>query len=96
MKNNNEASMSKMGGKKKHNVSVSNSFGVLAGGDWEDGMCNDKNAHDMVAMESEDECEHVYDETGTFMETNKDSGNLMGASTPVVEVPDVSHSVLEY
>lgn len=40
-------------------------------------------------MESDDECKHVYDETGTFMKPNKDSGNSKGASTPSAEVPDV-------
>ena len=87
--NTNVASTSKSGGKSKELVSVSNSFGVLAGSEREDGNWNNKEAHDIAAMESEDECENVYDETGTFMKPNNDSEISKGASTPVTEVPNV-------
>ncbi|GKD39484.1 zinc finger, CCHC-type containing protein [Tanacetum coccineum] len=44
-----------------------------------------KNEASTSKAESEDECEHVYDETGTFMKPNKESGNSEGAGTPVKE-----------
>nr|GEX06939.1 hypothetical protein [Tanacetum cinerariifolium] len=80
-----EASTSKVGEKKKHSIQLTNAFSALAGSGWEDGIWDDKNAQDTAAMESDDECEQVYDETGTFMKPNTDTGNSKGASTPVVE-----------
>ncbi|GJY49068.1 hypothetical protein Tco_0439024 [Tanacetum coccineum] len=84
--NTNEASTSKAGGKNKQLLMVTNSFGVLARGEWEDDIWNDKNAQDIVAMESDDEFQHVYDETYTFMKPNEDNRDSKGDSTLVIKV----------
>ncbi|GJW42525.1 zinc knuckle CX2CX4HX4C containing protein [Tanacetum coccineum] len=82
----NKAPTFKAGAKKKQIVLATNSFCVLSGGDCDNGIWNDKNAHDFVAMKSEDECEHAYDKTGTFMKPNKESGKSEGERAHIEEV----------
>nr|GEW73882.1 hypothetical protein [Tanacetum cinerariifolium] len=55
---------------------------------WEDGIWDDKRAQYMVVMEIDDECEHVCDETSTFIKLNTAPGNSKGTRTHVVEDPD--------